>query len=88
MINEAKKADFIFIDGRFRVACALSIILNCNSNPIVAIHDFWVRIEYQVLLEFYDIEDRIDTLAVLKIKKDVDIEKVKQLYQKYQIIPN
>ena len=31
--------DFVFIDGIFRVACALQTILNCQNNVKIIIHD-------------------------------------------------
>ena len=35
-----KDFDVVFIDGRFRVACALQVILNCNIDTKILIHDF------------------------------------------------
>jgi hypothetical protein len=39
-------ADLYFVDGRFRVACFAQIVLHCNPNAIIGIHDFTSRPRY------------------------------------------
>ena len=46
-------ADIIFIDGRFRVACALDIFNKIKNETIVLIHDYTLRKEYHILEKFY-----------------------------------
>jgi len=48
--------DFVLIDGRFRVACALHLMINGMLNPesLVMIHDFSNRKKYHVILRYYD----------------------------------
>ena len=36
--------DFVLIDGRFRVACALMARLKARPDALVAFHDFWTRL--------------------------------------------
>ena len=59
--------DLILIDGRFRVACALSCL---NTDALVIIHDFLNRPHYHEVLKYYDIIESVSTLVVLK-KKDI-----------------
>lgn len=68
--------DLIFIDGRFRVACGLKVIF---SNAFILIHDF-DRQEYQILLDYYDVIERCQTLVVLK-------SKIRRLYEDYKRNP-
>lgn len=44
-------ADLYFVDGRFRVACFAQIVLHCNPNAIIGIHDFSSRPKYHCVRE-------------------------------------
>jgi len=49
----ADNADFCFVDGRFRVACFLQVLLRAKRPDIViAIHDFSTRPHYHIILPF------------------------------------
>jgi hypothetical protein len=63
------EADFVLVDGRFRVACVLSTLVWGTAKPIVAIHDFRDRERYQTILDFFEVEASADTLAVLRSKR-------------------
>ena len=76
--------DLVLIDGRFRVACFLDICLK-EGTPIVLFHDFLNRPEYHVVLQFSTVVESIDTLVVLKINENLDINKVQELYKKYSL---
>lgn len=83
--------DVAFIDGRFRVACALRLILHCaenGSSPSILIHDFWNREQYRLLLDYLDVHARVNTLGLFRIKPDVDIGEVRSLYEEYKFIPD
>lgn len=76
-VIDAGDLDLVLIDGRFRVACALQVLLRIGKNdPTVIIHDFWNRPEYQDLLGFFCVTDKVDTLVVLKKKRRIDWKKV------------
>jgi len=65
--------DLILIDGRFRVACALTVCLySTSSNITVLIHDFKIRPYYHILLNFFTMVEEIENLIVLKIKEKLD----------------
>ena len=85
-INQGVKYDFILVDGRFRVACVLQSILNQSDNEAVfiGVHDYSIREEYKVVEQFLDIEEVSRTLSIFKIKKNVDLEEVKNMYEKYK----
>ena len=81
--------DLVLVDGRFRVACALKIILSCheNNNLRIMIHDFWNREEYHVLLKYFDTIKKADTIGVFSIKDSVDISSVENDYEAYKLNP-
>ncbi len=80
----SKEFDLVLIDGRFRVACFLDICLK-EGTPIVLFHDFLNRPEYHVVLQFSTIIDSVDTLVVLKINNNINLETVQELYNTYSL---
>lgn len=75
--------DLVFVDGRFRVACCLSVILAVASDAKLsrelrlALHDVGPeRPHYDVLLEFLDVVEQVNTLQVTRIKSDVSATRV------------
>lgn len=89
-IIDANKIDTTLIDGRFRVACVLSLILNVKSNSdvIILIHDFWNREKYQIVLKYLTEIDRADTLGVFKLKDTISLSAVKEDYETFKYIPD
>ena len=55
-VIDPELVDLALVDGRFRVACTLKIIMSCceNSNLKILIHDFWNREQYHILLKYLD----------------------------------
>ena len=74
--------DIVMIDGRFRVACCLQMILE-KYDGIIMIHDF-DRPEYWILNKFLDKIDATDRLCVFKVKKDFDFCYAKELLLEYK----
>jgi hypothetical protein len=87
---DSNTIDTIFIDGRFRVACLLSVILNIPSteDTIILFHDFWNREKYHIVLNYVTEIERADTLAVFRIKNKLDLNLVKRDYEIYKYIPD
>ncbi len=86
----AKLIDTVLVDGRFRVACILKVILECHDNdPVkIMVHDFWIRPQYHCVLKFLDVLFQKETLAVFRIKADLDLAMVESYYQQYKYIPD
>jgi len=84
-----KKIDTVLIDGRFRVACAMKTILECHNNERlrILIHDFWNREVYHILLRYLAETDRADTLGVFAIKKNIDLNSAREIYEQYKFDP-
>ncbi len=78
----------VLIDGRFRVACILSLLLNMNTNDdlVILFHDFWNREDYHIVLKYLEVIDRADSLGVFKFKKNINKDEISQLYEKYKYI--
>ena len=82
-INYVDKKDVVLVDGRFRVACAISSYNCLSENGVLLLHDFH-RKSYKDVLEFYYIYKIIESLAVLKPKKYVQYDRLKQFFNKYK----
>lgn len=80
--------DLVLVDGRFRVACTLSCILNTPEDCNIMIHDFWNRPEYHIVLKYLRIKDKVDTLGVFSKKQEYDPNKLQSLIKTYQYIPD
>lgn len=85
--NYSSEFDLVLIDGRFRVACLLDIIIK-KGDPIILFHDFNNRSEYHIIKEFCTIIESIDTLVVLKINDNIDMNKITRLYNFYSFNSN
>nr|WP_299170434.1 hypothetical protein [uncultured Allomuricauda sp.] len=85
---DSENLDAFFIDGRFRVACVLSVILQISSfdisNKTILVHDFWNREHYHAVLNYLEVIDRVDTLGVFKIKENLNISDVEKDYDQYK----
>lgn len=80
--------DAVLIDGRFRVACLLQAVIHCKPDCIFLFHDFPDRTHYHVVLRHVDILTRVDTLAVLRTKGQVDGKAVLHDLFDHYLIPD
>lgn len=80
--------DAVLIDGRFRVACLLQSIIHCKPDCIFLFHDFRDRPHYHVVLKHVDVLARVDTLAVLRAKGQVDGKAVLHDLFDHYLIPD
>ncbi len=79
--------DTVLIDGRFRVACALNVLLCVDRGSRIAIHDFWNRNHYHILLNYLDVEISVDTLGVFRKRLHCRDEDLHEVIARYQRIP-
>ena len=63
--------DFILIDGRFRVACALKCFNVIDENCIIAFDDYHTRPQYHIISNYYTIIDTNHKSMVILKKKNV-----------------
>lgn len=86
--NTDLTADTVLIDGRFRVACTLKTVLEYgeNKNLRLIIHDFWNRPDYHIVLKYLTEIESADTMCVLRVKDNVDMDAVAAEYDNYKFI--
>ena len=77
-----RKPDFVFVDGRFRLSCALQTLLNLPDVQYLCIHDFWSRDYYAPILDFVEVVDRVGELGVFRPKPDLDLRALGQMASK------
>lgn len=82
--SKVKFADVILIDGRFRVACCLSTLLETNEDAVIILHDYWNRPGYHVIKNYVDIIDGVDTIMVCKKKQNISNDEIVREYEKYK----
>ncbi len=85
--HDAKRFDCVFIDGRFRVACALQALLHTRFDTKIIMHDFWNRPHYHCVLDFVHVLEKMQTIAVFHKKKDLDREHIAKLLMDYRFDP-
>ena len=78
------KPDLILIDGRFRVACFLTSLLNSNPGTKIIFDDYFDRAQYHIVEEFIQPigkcgrqalfivpMEEFETLSIEKIKLEI-----------------
>lgn len=75
--------DLVLVDGRWRVACALTAALEC-PNAIFLIHDFKPRVSYHVLYNYFDVIEEVETLIALRVKPNISREEVLNVIEQYK----
>lgn len=90
ILKHKQPFDLILIDGRFRVACTMAAIQHiakhhAYENSFIFIHDFWNRPHYHAVLEFLEVIEQVESAGVFKVKKDVPLEKVAEVWLEYSV---
>lgn len=63
--------EYILVDGRFRVACACVAWAFMTDDALLAVHDYRFRPQYYEIEKFFELQEEVDTLVLLKKKKTV-----------------
>ena len=88
VIDYWDKIDTIFIDGRYRVACALNALINFPNVNKFIIHDYTNRPQYHILEKFFIHKKGADTLAILSPPANINIKEIKYQLTIYTNIYN
>lgn len=73
--------DFVLVDGRWRVASALTSALMTNGKALIAIHDLDIRPQYRPALALLDEVERVDGFGVYRLPTNFDPGRVlRQIY--------
>lgn len=74
--RRGEQPDLVFVDGRFRVACALSALLACPAAPpTLMVHDMTegrIRSGYAPMLRFCEIVEQAESLCLLRPHAGLD----------------
>ena len=76
--------DLVLVDGRFRVACALQVVLSGFNGPVL-LHDAQ-RTEYQPLFPFFTITERVENLIAFRVNPIADKKEAAILWEIYKNI--
>lgn len=92
ILEHEQSFDLILIDGRFRVACTMAAIQHITKHhtqdsTIIFIHDFWNRPQYRSVLEFLVFIEQVDSAGVFKVKKNIELNDVADMWFKFSTNP-
>lgn len=79
--------NMVFVDGRFRVACAAMTAMKVNEGTRIFVHDFISEEVYSVIDTFLDRVSLHGTLAEFRKKESVSEEFLHEIYEKYCSVP-
>jgi hypothetical protein len=65
-VKHAANADLFLVDGRFRIACFLEILLRCRADARIAFHDYRDRPGYHIVEKFANVVNSAGTLFVFE----------------------
>jgi hypothetical protein len=80
--------DLYLVDGRFRVASFMSVVLRCRPSAIIVVHDFASRSGYHVVKEVCREVARAEDLSVFQIPPVVDNERARNILEHYAYNPD
>ncbi|MCX7560664.1 hypothetical protein OS190_13885 [Sulfitobacter sp. F26204] len=81
---EFKHPDVILVDGRFRVACALTAMLRCTKKTTLLFDDYEGRKGYHVLEDYLEKEEVVGKMARFTVsKKALPREQLTQIIGMY-----
>jgi hypothetical protein len=80
-------ADLYMIDGRFRVACFMQILLHSRADALIMIHDFNFRSGYHVVREVAREIAIADSLSLFVRRADRNETHVREILAAYEYDP-
>lgn len=91
-LSRNETPDLIYVDGRFRVACALYSLLNLHLHrrrflgkaARILIHDFSDRPYYSKILELASVVARVNTLVVVEQMPNISPSRLVQELMAFQ----
>jgi hypothetical protein len=87
--ENSRKAQIVFIDGRFRVACAMSSLLNIKQDFKIIVDDYFDRPEYS---EIENVLGKplilVGNTAIFEVKiESVNLDLVEKILKQYSFDP-
>jgi len=85
--KDKHQIDLVLIDGRFRVACCLKCFDIIRPDCLIAFDDFYIRPQYHIVLDYYDIVEKTTDEHMVVLKKKSNITSIPtHLIKKYELI--
>lgn len=66
------RPDFILVDGRFRLSCALQSVARVTEDTLICVHDF-ERPEYAPILKYTTVVEQVERLVLLRRQPTIDL---------------
>lgn len=85
--TSASGADLFLVDGRFRVACVMQILLNCEADALIMMHDFASRPQYHVVKDVAREIARSGNLAVFQSKNSRNRFRIMEILRDHKVEP-
>ena len=87
--ENVKDVDFVFVDGRFRVACSMAVLLNIEKDFTLVIDDFFDRPEYSAILDvLINPNLKVGNTAIFEVNRaSLDFALIKTILLKYSNDP-
>ena len=85
--RSASFADLYMVDGRFRVACFMQILLRCQNDALIVLHDFASRPHYAAVKEVAREIASAEDLSVFQTLRYRDRSKIASILQEYALDP-
>lgn len=67
------KPDVVLVDGRFRVACALSLLGFITRDTLVVVHDYTSSRGYSMIERYFELIAQTQTLGVFRRREHVNM---------------
>ena len=84
---EAARADTYMVDGRFRVACFMQVMLRCPGDALVIIHDFSDRPNYAPVHRVAREVARAGNLSAFVRRQDFDASVASGILDQHRFDP-
>lgn len=84
---ERAEADVFMVDGRFRVACVMQILLRCRPNAVICVHDFSERPDYHPIRDVAHELASADTLSVFQRRAGQDEGRIRAMLEQHRFQP-
>ncbi len=88
LYEKSYDADLYLIDGRFRVACFMKTLLNCRSDSIIMIHDFFSRNDYSIVRSVAREIAVVGELSAFCPSPGQNRSEIFNILEKFRYVPN
>lgn len=84
--GKSLKPDLVLVDGRFRVACFLTSLLNADEGSIIIFDDYTLRPEYHIVEIFEKPIETNGRQAAFKVSGNYDTKELKYFIEKFEYV--